>query len=250
MIKLILADCIEAMSRLSSGSVDMIFTDLPYGTTRCKWDTPIDLPDFWKEAKRVVKAGAVTAMFAQTPFDKILGASNISQLKYEWIWEKTQATGHFNAKKMPMKAHENILIFYDSKPVYNPQMTHGHKPVNSFTKCVETQNRSEIYGKAKHEIKGGGSTDRYPRTVLKGPSDKQTSHLHPAQKPVWLCETLIRTYTNTGAVVLDCCMGSGSIGIACKQTGRSYIGIDNERRWYDIACKRLQYVADKGGTVL
>jgi len=239
MVRICLGDCIDVMSRLKTGSVDMLFTDLPYGSTRCKWDTPIDLERFWKEANRVVKKNGAKVMFAQTPFDKILGCSNLPQLRYEWIWEKTQATGHLNAKVMPMKAHENLLVFYDKPPTYNPQMTHGHKPVNTYTKYVDTQNRSALYGRAKQEIKGGGSTVRYPRSVLKGPSDKQTSHLHPTQKPLWLCEKIVATYTNPGEVVLDCCMGSASIGVACQNAGRRYIGIENSPEWYAVAKERL-----------
>lgn len=185
------------------------------------------------------KNGAV-ALFAQTPFDKVLGCSNLRNLRYEWIWEKSNATGHLNAKKMPMRAHENILIFYRRQPTYNPQKTDGHQPVNSYTHYIDTQNRTEIYQKATKEVKGGGNTDRYPRSVVKGHSDKQTSHLHPTQKPVWLCERLVLTYTNPGEVVLDCCAGSASIGVACCRTGRRYIGIENEKQYYDVMRTRLR----------
>ena len=246
-----LGDCIEVMKTLPAGSVDMLFTDLPYGTTKCKWDTPVDLEKFWREANRVVKPNGVKLLFAQTPFDKVLGCSNLGQLRYEWIWEKTQATGHLNAKKMPMKAHENILVFYDKPPLYNPQKSQGHRPVNSYTKYLETQNRSVLYGKTKKTIRGGGATDRYPRTVLLGPSDKQTSHLHPTQKPVWLCEKMVRTYTRVGQVVLDCCMGSASIGVACQNTGRRYIGIDNDEHWFGVALDRMtkNCKKDRGGRI-
>ena len=239
-VTLILGDCIKEMEKLPAGSVDMLFTDLPYGTTHCKWDTQINLTDFWQAVNRVVKPNGCKALFAQTPFAQVLGCSNIGQLRYEWIWEKTQATGHLNAKKMPMKAHENILIFYDRAPTYNPQMTYGHKPVNSYTKYISTQNKTEIYGNCKKEISGGGSTERYPRSVQKGPSDKQHSYLHPTQKPVWLCEQLVLTYTNPGDIVLDCCMGSGSIGVACVRNDRGFIGIDNDEHWINVAESRLK----------
>lgn len=238
--KTYLGDCIDGMRRLPAGSVDFLFTDLPYGRTNCKWDTPIDLDAFWSEADRVVKKDGAVALFAQTPFDKVLGCSNLRNLRYEWIWEKSNATGHLNAKKMPMRAHENILIFYRRQPTYNPQKTDGHQPVNSYTHYIDTQNRTEIYQKATKEVKGGGNTDRYPRSVIKGPSDKQTSHLHPTQKPVWLCERLVLTYTNPGEVVLDCCAGSASIGVACCRTGRRYIGIENEKQYYDVMRTRLR----------
>lgn len=243
--KLHFNDCLKAMRDIKTGSVDMLFTDLPYGITNCKWDTPIDLSLFWLEVNRIVKPNGAKVLFSQTPFDKVLGYSNLKQLRYEWIWEKNQATGYLNAKKMPMKAHENILVFYDKQPVYNAQKTHDHKPVNTYTKYIDTQNRSEIYGKTSKEVSGGGNTDRYPRSVLKGPSDKQTCHLHPTQKPVWLCEFIVKTYTNPSDIVLDCCAGSGSIGIACQNTGRSYIGIENDNDTYDTMVKRLTENARK-----
>lgn len=146
--KTYLGDCIDGMRLLPAGSVDFLFTDLPYGRTNCKWDTPIDLEAFWSEADRVVKKNGAVALFAQTPFDKVLGCSNLRNLRYEWIWEKSNATGHLNAKKMPMRAHENILIFYRRQPTYNPQKTDGHQPVNSYTHYIDTQNRTEIYQKA------------------------------------------------------------------------------------------------------
>lgn len=237
MESLYLGDCISVMQGLADNSVDMLFTDLPYGTTNCKWDTSIPLDAFWKEVNRVVKPGGCKALFAQTPFDKVLGCSNLSQLRYEWIWEKTTATGHLNAKKMPMKAHENILIFYDKLPTYNPQMTHGHERKVSTANHKRNCKQSDVYH--EYGLTDYDSTDRYPRSVLRGPTDKQKSALHPTQKPVWLCEQMVLTYTNPGEVVLDCCMGSASIGVACQNTGRDYIGIDVEPHWYDVAAKRL-----------
>lgn len=236
-MKLILGDCVGTMMQLEPGSIDMLFTDLPYGTTKCKWDSVIDLTAFWTAANRVVKPGGVKALFAQAPFDKVLAMSNIRDFRYEWIWEKTEASGFLNAKKMPMKAHENILIFYDRLPTYNPQMTHGHKRKVSTAQHRRNCRHGEVYG--EYGNVSYDSTDRYPRDVLRGPTDKRRSNLHPTQKPVWLCEQMVLTYTNEGETVLDCCMGSGSIGEACKRTGRNYIGIDNERRWVDVAAARL-----------
>jgi site-specific DNA-methyltransferase (adenine-specific) len=133
-------DCLEVMKSIPNKSIDLILCDLPYGITKCKWDTPIDLFAMWNQYNRIIKDNAPILLFAQTPFDKVLGSSNLSMLKYEWIWEKTQATGHLNAKKMPMKAHENILVFYKKLPIYNPQKTTGHKPIHSYTKYIKTQN--------------------------------------------------------------------------------------------------------------
>lgn len=236
-------DCLELMVGIPDHSIDMILCDLPYGTTQCKWDTVIDLHTLWHHYKRVVKMDALIALFAQTPFDKVLGVSQLGWLKYEWIWEKTQATGHFNAKRMPMKAHENILIFYNGNPTFNPQKTQGHQPVNNYTKKAEVCNKTELYGKVKRDISGGGETDRYPRSVQVFPSDKQKNKLngtiHPTQKPVALCEYLIRTYTNEGDTVLDNCAGSGTTGIACQNTNRSFILIEQEQKYVDIIEQRL-----------
>ena len=133
-IKLYNGDCLEIMKDIPDGSIDMILCDLPYQRTQNKWDSIIPFEPLWEQYKRILKENGVVILFAQTPFDKVLGCSNLEWLKYEWIWEKTQATGYFNAKKMPMKAHENILVFYNKTPKFNPQKTEGHKPVNTYTK--------------------------------------------------------------------------------------------------------------------
>jgi len=233
-------DCLELMPKLiKDKSIDMIFCDLPYGTTKCKWDSVIDLPKLWSEYERVIKDNGVILLFAQSPFDKVLGASNLKLLKYEWIWEKTQATGHLNAKKMPMKAHENILVFYKKLPTYNPQKTNGHKPINSYTKYIKTQNNTEIYGEMKRKISGGGETDRYPRSVITFASDKQKSCLHPTQKPLSLIEYMIRTYTNEGDMILDNTSGSGTTGLGAKNLGRNFIMMEQDPKHYKTSCKRV-----------
>jgi site-specific DNA-methyltransferase (adenine-specific) len=241
MEKVYLGDCLDIIPKnIDDKLVDLILCDLPYGTTRCKWDTVIDLERLWVEYNRIIKPNGAILLFAQTPFDKVLGASNLKMLKYEWIWEKTQATGFLNAKKMPMKSHENILVFYDKKPKYNPQKTNGHKPINSYTKYVTTQNNTELYGKMNKEIKGGGETDRYPRSVLKFASDKQKSCLHPTQKPLALCEYLIKTYTDEGGLVLDNAAGSGTTGLAAKNLKRDFILIEKEEKYYNVIQERLK----------
>ena len=233
-------DCLELMPKLiKDKSIDMIFCDLPYGTTKCKWDSVIELPKLWSEYERVIKDNGVILLFAQSPFDKVLGASNLKLLKYEWIWEKTQATGHLNAKKMPMKAHENILVFYKKLPTYNPQKTNGHKPINSYTKYIKTQNNTEIYGEMKRKISGGGETDRYPRSVITFASDKQKSCLHPTQKPLSLIEYMIRTYTNEGDMILDNTSGSGTTGLGAKNLGRNFIMMEQDPKHYKTSCKRV-----------
>ena len=229
-------DCLERMKEIPSGSVDMVLTDPPYGTTACKWDSIIPLEPMWEQLKRIIKPNGAIVMTAQTPFDKVLGVSNLRMLKYEWIWEKTQPTGFLNAKRMPMKAHENILVFYNKPPTYNPQKTKGHKPVNSYTKSTGD---GECYGKTKI-MSGGGSTERYPRSVQLLPSDKQKTALHPTQKPVALMEYLIKTYTNEGETVLDFTMGSGSTGVAAKNLNRDFIGIEMDETYFNIAKERIE----------
>lgn len=235
-----LGDCLKVMKDIEDKSIDMILCDLPYGTTRCKWDSIIDLDKLWQQYCRIIKDNGVIVLFAQTPFDKVLGTSNLEMLRYEWIWEKTQATGHLNAKKMPLKAHENILVFYKKLPVYNPQKTDGHPPVNSYTKYIATQNNTEIYGDLSKEISGGGNTERYPRSIQMFSSDKQKEHLHPTQKPIKLLEYLIKTYTNENDLVLDNCIGSGSTAVAAQNINRNFIGIEKEVKYYEIALERLK----------
>lgn len=232
-------DCLEGMKQIPDKSIDMILCDPPYGTTNCRWDSVLDLPAMWKQYERIIKDNGAILIFAQAPYDKVLACSNIKLFRYEWIWEKTSATGHYNAKRMPMKAHENILVFYKKMPTYNPQMTQGHKPVNSYHKPVELQNRCSIYKKATKTISGGGSTERYPRDVLLFPSDKQKSNLHPTQKPVELCKYLIKTYTKENNIVLDNCVGSGTTAIAALETGRRFIGYELEEGYFKTAKQRI-----------
>ena len=240
----LLGDCFDLLPSVPDKSVDLIFADLPYGTTKCKWDSVLDLDRLWTEYKRVIKDNGCILLFAQTPFDKVLGYSNLKWLKYEWIWEKPSATGFYNAKKMPMKAHENILVFYKKKPTYNPQKTTGHKPVNSYTKKASVANKTEVYGDSVRDVSGGGETDRYPRSVQVFSSDKQKLKqlglLHPTQKPLALVEYFIKTYTNEGDLVLDNVAGSGPVAVACEKLNRQYIVMENEKEHYDKIIKRVE----------
>lgn len=237
MIKLLKGDCLEIMKTIEDNSIDMILCDLPYGTTRNKWDSIIPLDLLWKQYNRIIKERGAIVLFAQTPFDKVLGASNLKMLKYEWIWEKDRASGHLNAKKMPMKAHENILVFYKKLPTYNAQKTIGHKPSNvSGKRLKETTN----YGKFE-QIISGGQTDRYPRSVYKcNVVNSQHGIVHPTQKPVEILEMLIKTYTDEGDMVLDNTMGSGSTLVACINTNRHGIGIELDDNYFEIAQKRIE----------
>lgn len=243
---LVKADCFDMFPYIADESINMILADPPFGTTQSKWDKPFDLVALWEHYKRIIKPNGAILLFGQTPYDKILGCSNLEMLKYEWIWEKTQATGYFNAKKSPMKAHENILVFYKKPPTYNPQKTTGHKPINSYTKKASVANKTDVYGKVKKDVSGGGETDRYPRDVLKFSSDKQKTKLdgtiHPNQKPVALMEYFIKTYTNEGDLVLDNCMGSGSTGVPCPDLKRDFIGIEKDaenKGYFETCIKRI-----------
>lgn len=232
-------DCLELMSFIPNKSIDMILADLPYGTTNCKWDSIIDLDELWIHYKRLIKDNGVIVLFAQTPFDKVLGCSNLKWLKYEWIWEKTQATGHLNAKKMPMRSHENILIFYKKQPTYNPIKTYGHKRKVSTAHHKRNTSTGEIYNKCDN-FRDYDSTERYPRTIQVFASDKQKLNLHSTQKPLALCEYLIKTYTNEGDLILDNVAGSGTTLVAAKNLNRNFIGIEKEEKFYNIILERLK----------
>ena len=205
----------------------------------------------WEWMSTFRKPTTPVLLFAQTPFDKVLGASNIKELKYEWIWEKTAATGHLNAKKMPMKAHENILafmedelfhenilMFYKKLPYYNPQKTQGHKPANTYTKHTGD---GELYGKTEIGVSGGGQTDRYPRDVLKFSSDKQKLNIHSTQKPLELLRYMIRTYTEEGDTVLDFTAGSCSLAVACYLEGRNSICIEMDNNQFNKSVEWVKY---------
>lgn len=227
-----LGDCLEVMKHIPDGSVDMVLCDLPYGTTQNKWDSVIPLDALWAHYKRVAKPNAAIVLTAQAPFDKVLGVSNLDQLKYEWIWEKEMGSGHLNAKKAPLKSHENVLVFYAQQPTYNPQFEIGGKPY----KAVSGRGSSN-YG-AQVETLTENDGRRYPKTVIRFSRDK--NKLHPTQKPVALMEYLIKTYTNEGMTVLDNCAGSGTTGVASIRTGRNAILIEKDADYFTVACKRVR----------
>ncbi len=230
------------MKDIADESIDMVLCDLPYGTTKNKWDTVINLDSLWEQYKRIIKKRGCIALFSQTPFAQALGASNIEMLKYEWIWDKPMPTGRLNCNFAPMKTHENILIFSKSAACYvkdkrnamkyNPQMTKG-KPYKSVSGGAST-NYDMKWSRETLTVNTG---TRYPRDVQRFSHDKEK--LHPTQKPVALLEYLIRTYTDEGDTVLDNAMGSGSTGIACKNTGRNFIGIEIDEKYYEIAKQRI-----------
>lgn len=228
-------DCLEGMKRIETGSVDMILTDLPYGTTDCAFDVRIPFEPMWAEFKRVTKRNAAIVLFSQMPFGAELIMSNRKMFRYEWIWEKSLGVGFLNAKKMPLRCHENILVFYRALPTYNPQFTKGKpyvEPVKSLT---------ANYGK-KTFVTSVSDGTRYPRDIVKFyqvGNFNHTENFSPQQKPTALLEYLIKTYTNEGEVVLDATMGSGSTGVACVNTKRRFIGFEKEQHFFDIAGKRI-----------
>lgn len=225
------------MKTIPDGSVDMILADPPYGTTECKWDSIIDISKMWSELERVIKPNGAIVLTSAQPFTSMLVCSNPKLFKYDLIWDKPAGTGFFNAKKMPLRNHENILVFYKKLPTYNPQMTHGHKRKTAVKKEVN----SEVYGKAFKKT-NYDSTSRYPRSIQTFSSDKQKSSLHPTQKPIALMEWLINTYTNEGDNVLDFVMGSGSTGVAAKNLNRSFIGIELDEKYFEVAKNRIESI--------
>ena len=231
MIDIRQGDCLELMKDIPDKSIDMVLCDLPYGTTKNKWDSVIPLNKLWKQYERIIKDNGAIVLFSQMPFSAELVHSNLKLFKYEWIWQKDNGTGFLNAKKMSLKIHENILVFYKKLPLYNPQMRTGFKPY----KCKQGRH-STNYGAYEQGHITESNGERYPIDIIKF---KKDSGLHPTQKPVELLEYLIKTYTNEGETVLDNCMGSGSTGIACINTNRNFIGYELNEKYFKIAEKRI-----------
>ena len=226
-------DCLEGMRRISDKSVDMILCDLPYGTTACKWDTIIPFEPLWEQYKRVIKDNGAIVLTAVQPFTSNLIVSNLDMFRYSWVWEKTMATGGFLAKKRPLRAHEDVCVFYKNQPTYNQQKLLGEP----YTRKEGVKKNSVIGDREGGYItvnKGG----RSPRSVIKIPNPNRGS-MHPTQKPVPLFEYLIKTYTNEGETVLDNCMGSGTTAIACINTNRNFIGFELDETYFDLANERI-----------
>jgi site-specific DNA-methyltransferase (adenine-specific) len=218
------------MNNVADKSIDMILCDLPYGTTRNTWDSIIDLDLLWSQYKRIIKDNGAIILFAQTPFDKVLGCSNLDWLKYEWIWKKSKPTGHLNAKKMPLKQHENILVFYKKLPTYNCL---DLVKVDKMVSRTNKGNYGECSKTTKQEYTG------YPKSIIEFNSIVTKEQLHQTQKPLDLCEYLVKTYTNENETVLDNCMGSGTVGVACKNTNRKFIGIELDNTYFKVATERI-----------
>jgi site-specific DNA-methyltransferase (adenine-specific) len=229
-------DCLELMRDIPAGSVDLVLADLPYGTTRNKWDTPIDLTRFWRNVHRVTKQNAAICLFGQMPFTAKLVMSNLNEFRYEWIWCKPMAGGFLNANRMPMRSHEIISVFYKKLPQYNPQFTEGKPYIKKQTKNRENNNYGKFKGDNETLVNTG---KRYPRDVITISNSNKNSK-HTTAKPVELLEYFIKTYSNPGDTILDNCMGSGSTGIACVNTGRNFIGIELDEKYFNIAKERIE----------
>lgn len=243
-VTLYLGDCLEVMGKLPAASVDMIAADLPYGTTQNKWDSIIPLDALWAHYWRILKPNGAVVLTASQPFTSALVMSDPESFRYDWTWRKSNVSGFLNAKKMPLRQHEDILVFCQGKTVpYNPQLF--AKP--SKRSAQKTVGSSGSYGEYKEGVFRTIPDEMgYPRSVV----DFSTAYhareagLHPTQKPVALFEYLIRTYTNPGDVVLDNTMGSGTTGVAAVNLGRKFIGIEIEPKYFDIACRRIQAALD------
>lgn len=239
-------DCLEKMKNIPDKSIDMVLCDLPYGTTKCKWDTILDFKKMWSHYTRIIKDNGAILLFSSQPFTTKLIQSNMKMFRYEIIWEKTLPSGFLNAKKMPLKIHENILVFYKHLPTYNPIMTKVER--SDIGRIRTNGGKAEQYNEfRKKDWKYVETGERYPTDIIRcsnwnhalfGKTEMATKH--PTQKPVPLLEYLIKTYTNEGEVVLDNCMGSGSTGVACMNTGRNFIGIELKREYFDISRERIK----------
>lgn len=227
------------MKKIPNKSIDMILCDLPYGTTQNKWDSVLPLDMLWQQYERIIKDRGAIVLTAQTPFDKILGSSNLKLLKYEWIWEKNRGTGHLNAKKMPMKNHENVLVFYKKLPTYNPQMRDG-EPYQRIN-CSKNELNKGNYGKTNESHSTISDGRRYPLTVLQFAVVERT--LHPTQKPIELFEYLVNTYTNLGDLVLDNTAGVMTTGLACEKLDRKWINIELDEKYCELGKDRFLRMA-------
>ena len=240
MINLMLGDCLERMKEIPDGSVDLILTDPPYGTTACKWDSVIPFEPMWEQLNRIVKPNGAIVLFGAEPFSSFLRMSNIKNYKYDWIWEKERGTGFGNAKKQPLRCFEMISVFYSKQCNYYPVMTKLDKPYTHVLPKYDSE-----------QIKGGFRsfnnntrvlkqyTHSYPKNIIKISRGNIRNFIHPTQKPVALMEYLIKTYTNEKETVLDFTMGSGTTGVACKNLNRKFIGIEKDETYFKIAQDRI-----------
>jgi site-specific DNA-methyltransferase (adenine-specific) len=234
--RLLLGDCLERMAEIEAGSVDLVLTDPPYGTTACKWDAVIPFEPMWAQVRRVLKRNGAAVFTASQPFTSALVMSNAREFKYEWVWGKTQATGHLNAWRRPMRQHEDVLVFSGGAPAYTPQIE--EKPKGNQRPITARTKGSDCYGAHNLSAHRCPPDKSMPRSLLTFANQQRGQH--PTQKPVALMEYLIRTYTNEGETVLDFTMGSGTTGVACVNTGRRFIGIERDPDYFATASRRIE----------
>jgi DNA modification methylase len=248
MIDLYKGDCLTVMDELVAKGVvvDAIITDPPYGTTACKWDSVIPFPEMWERLNKLIKPNGAIVLFGSEPFSSALRMSNIKNYKYDWVWEKNLKTGNLNAKRMPMGGHELIHVFAKKSPTYNPQKRKRTTEVKSGNK---KNSKTSVYGNQREDYIDNQSDTINPDTVIKNIKcvHNSSGKVHPTQKPVALMEYLIKTYTNEGELVLDFTMGSGTTGVACKNLGRDFIGVEMDDKYFETAKKRIKdTVIEKG----
>lgn len=244
--KIYLGDCLELMPQIESGSIDMILCDLPYGTTACKWDTIIPFEPLWEQYERIIKLNGAILLFSSQPFTTALINSNRKLFKYEYVWVKNNCTNLVQAKRMPLRAHENILVFYKEQPSFNPtKIKRTENELKRISRSSKIENKKEdVYLKVigtnmqKRELAEYKLSDDVLHFNSVHGRDKNKLE-HPTQKPLALIEYLIKTYTNEGETVLDNCIGSGTTAVGCKNTNRNYIGIEKEEKYYNVTEQRL-----------
>jgi site-specific DNA-methyltransferase (adenine-specific) len=232
---LIHGDCLEEMKKIPDASIDMILCDLPYGVTKNSWDVVIPFDKLWKEYKRIIKNNGAILLFGSQPFTSLMITSNLDMFRYSLVWEKNKFSDFLNAKRKPMKTNEDIAVFYKKQPTYNPQYWYSTPYTRWNTQSAVDKQTN--YGNHKENVAESKDGKRLPTTVLK--FDRIERPQHPTQKPVELLEWLIKTYTNENEIVLDNCMGVGSTGVACKNTKRKFVGIELEKKYFDIAVSRI-----------
>ena len=247
MIELMLGDCLDRMKEIESGSVDAIICDPPYGTTACAWDSVIPMEEMWVELLRVAKDLAPIVLTSSQPFTSLLGASQIGLLKYAWVWEKNRPTGHVHAKNKPMKKYEGVLVFSTGTTVHASQserrMTFNPQGLVALKepKIRRRNDRGDdtVLAMRKSHKDTLRHFDNYPSSIIHFDVDQRDQRFHPTQKPLGLMEYLVNTYSHAGQTVLDFTMGSGSTGVACANTGRSFIGIERDEGYFKIASDRI-----------
>lgn len=249
MYKLLQGDCLELMNKIPDKSIDMILCDLPYGTTKNKWDSVLPFDKMWEQYDRIIKENGCIALFADGMFMSDLMQSNKKLWRYNLVWDKELISGFLNANRMPLRSHEEICIFYKKLPTYNPQFTDGEPLHGMGTKFSQEKNKNNNYGNFDScnnpSAKRTGDTKKYPKSIVKFPRPASCVMIHPTQKPVELLEWLIKTYTNENDFVLDNCMGSGSTGVAAVGINRNFIGMELEEKYFNIAKERIESVNEK-----